>query len=173
MADDEAYVQEPKASGDHDQGMINLVIVASRLAYTKLKGEQGLRPEDLRKFCRLVGSIEISDQELRILQARCAGETPGSPISFYTLMDVIDDLGIEPHLSADAASFKVIAKGFPAKVSVTVKEFEAFLKKLDTLSPEDTTLILGEVRYLQSIKSSTDREDLALLIRDSCERHAK
>jgi hypothetical protein len=172
-AEDEGSAQDHKSTSMHDQGMINLVIVASRLAYTKLKNEQGLRPEDLKKFCRLIGSIEISEQELRILQARCAGGAPGAPISFYTLMDAIDEIGVEASLSPAAASYRVLARQFPNKESIAIKEMEFFLKGVDNLSQEDADLILAEIRYLQSVKSSTSPEDIALLIRDSSERHAK
>lgn len=170
--EEDGSVQDARVS-NQDQGMINLVIVASRLAYTKLKTPQGLRAQDLPKFCRLIGAADISEQELRVLEARCAGDAPGAPISFYTLMDTIDDIGIETALSPLGVSYKLLVKKFANIRSIAIKEVDKYLKGLDTLAPEDADLILCEIRYLQSIKSSTAIEDVAYLIRDLVERYPK
>lgn len=200
---------------------INLVIVACRAAYEKLKEEKGIASEKLEDFCRLVGS-QLNQQEMFYFIRKCfydnemldtqknqekvaikdmtgdikeskrseessslevsykdlgsGGKDAPSFISFYRLMEAIDDFKEESNYDPAALCYLVLSKSFCSSSSssaLSVSQLENFMRALKHLKHADTETISNEIRYLQSIKNINDCEDIALLVRDSIERHAK
>jgi hypothetical protein len=134
-----------------------------------------MKIEDLPKFSRLVGS-SLSPDELHHLTVRCtlaSGEAGPSPLTFYRLMDAVESFAIDSNQDPAILTLNVLSNLFPEQQAISVKELDNFLRNLRNLSREETHLIINEIRYLQSIKNMSSGEDISLLIRDCCERHAK
>lgn len=94
-------------------------------------------------------------------------------ITYYRLMEAVESFSADSRLNAAVVSRRVMAEYFANGGGVSLKDLESFLKHLAAFSREEINLILWELRYLQSIKPVSDSDDVALLIRDSCERFAK
>lgn len=147
--------------------------------------------EDIKDFCRLVGG-NLDIEELRYFKFRCNALTDTIEIqdeasdkeilaedeiehafSFCRIMDCIETFSEDAKLLPEEVTHSVLMKTFPNDDKVYIKELSNFLKSLKSFSKAETNLILGEIRYLQSIKQLPGCEDIGLLLRDCCERFAK
>ena len=88
-------------------------------------------------------------------------------------MDSIESFALDSNLDPASVSLKVLANTFPGVQSLSVKDLDNFLRGLVIMQKEEVELIINEIKYLQSIKNTTSSEDIAMLLRDSTERHAK
>lgn len=88
-------------------------------------------------------------------------------------MEAIESFSADTNLNPAMVTRTVLAKTFSGSDSMSIKELGSFLRNLKTFSKEEVALILSEIRYLQSIRMTTDSDDVALLLRDLCERHIK
>ena len=94
-------------------------------------------------------------------------------VTYYRLMEAIESFVADAHLNPAVVTRKVLANTLSGGGSISVKDLENFMRNLRAFTKEEVNLILWEIRYLQSIKTVSECDDVALLVRDCCERYAK
>lgn len=146
-----------------------------------------LNADDLSKFCRLVGS-PADEEDIRNLRLRCtaladqSGELKDklledtdleNAFTFYRIMEAIESFSVDTSLNPAVVTRTVLSKTFSGGDSLSIRDLGNFLRNFKTFTKEEVSLILGEIRYLQSISMIPDSDDVALLLRDLCERQIK